>query len=164
MLEIFWKKFSSLNFFFNIFVVICFFFDLGICFRRFWEEFFLNVGKNVDYFFAEISIIMGEGLRLPTGAVPLDPACYWIEDSSRSNCKRSTAFQQKSLPFYLFKNFFLSWNRLKRMLKFLFRILTKKNVKKKIFSTKLFRKIFELFFRDFFINIYFRLKIVWNVY
>ena len=138
----FLEKIFVVKYFFNIFVVICFFFDLGIRFRRFWEEFFLNVRKNVDYFFAEISIIMGEGLRLPTGAVPLDPPCYWIDDSSRNSCKRSTAFQHKSLPFYLFKNFFFVLKSTETFAQISISNSDKKNVKKKIFSTKFFRTFF----------------------
>ena len=77
MLEIVWKFFLSLHFFGNFFVVRIQKKIWAYISDDFEMNFFLNVGKIFDFFFAEISFFMGEeGLRLCAGAVPLDPACY----------------------------------------------------------------------------------------
>ena len=89
------KLFFNVGNFLEIFFVVKFFFFNFFVVRiqkntwayvsdNFETNIFLNVGKIFNFFFAKISLFMGEGLRLFVGAVPLDPACYWIEDSSRN--------------------------------------------------------------------------------
>ena len=136
----------------EIFFVVKFFFqfffcqkskkDLGIRFRRFWEDLFFKCRKIVDFFFCRNFTFhgWGKGFASPPGLCLWTPHAIGLRTLVGTG-KRSTAFQQKSLPFY-FQDFFLSQNRLIRMLKFLFRILTKKKMWKK----KYFRRNISNFF------------------
>jgi len=143
MLEIFWKKNLSWNFL----VVRIKKKELGIRFRRFWDEFFFICRKYCQKFFLpkfHFSWVT-EGLCLPTGAVLLDPACYWIEDSSRNRYALNVILAKISTILFS-QEFFLSENRLKRMLKFLFQILTRKKCEKKYIFDEIFRTFFQKFF------------------
>ena len=84
------------------------------------------------------------------GFVPLDPACFWIEDSIGTG-SRSTAFQQKKKcnKFFLnHLNFFFLPN-------FFFKLDGKKSCE------HFFSHTFSIFFSI--LNFFFRLKMFWNV-
>ena len=77
MLEVFWKIFLLSELKQKIWAYVS---------DDFETIFFFKCTKNCRNFFMpkfHFSWVR-EGLRLPARAVPLDPACYWIEDSSRN--------------------------------------------------------------------------------
>ena len=115
---------------------------------KLWKLFLSNI-----FFYSQ-------GLRPPaptTGAAPLDPPYFWIEDPSRNRLALNGISAKIRTRIFVksFLTFFFSQNRLKRMLNIFFGILTnviiifnsneKKNVRQK-FVSKNFPTIFNFFF------------------
>ena len=95
----------------------------------------------------------------PTRSAPLDPACFWIEDSSRNRFALNGISAVS--PTRFFKHFFLNKKKFLKSFatyaQFFFKSDKKKMLKKKIATTFFFQHLKKSS------NIFFRPKIVWNV-
>ena len=119
-------------------------------------EKFLNIFLVKIFFF--IFFMSGE-LRppaSPTRSAPLDPACFWIEDSSRNRFALNGISAVS--PTRFFKHFFLNKKKFLKSFatyaQFFFKSDKKKMLKKKIATTFFFQHLKKSS------NIFFRPKIV----
>ena len=128
-------------------IYFCSYFDVLFCihssiFLRKLLNFFLNVEKNVEIFFCQNFTFHGWGQG---HFVSLPGLCLWTPHAIGLRTlvetgKRSTTFQQKSLPFY-FQDFFclkIVWNV---CLNFYFEFWQRKRCEKKYIFDEIFRTL-----------------------